>query len=574
MREGLALIRRKVALSVTGLGILAGLMASAQLPAGRQPLSEWMPAGALAYLESADFAAQLADWNQSEVRSEWLASVNHEQFLTTRLILKLGDVYTEFSEAAGFGPDLAALETVAGEETALALYDIGNLHFLYISRLPSARLAENVLTGIASSYQSQTAGGESYYVREAGERVSAFAIAGDHVLVSTREDLVVSALERMSGSGGPDGSVAGAEWYRAAFAELGPDALGPVPLRLVMDLPRVVETPYFRSYWIQKNPDHWRDFSAFLTQVTRGDDSVDEIRVFVRPEAIPVTSNPSAAAELGGFVPDEVGLYRLWDRASTEFAMDLLGGKFFGAGSAAAAGARSAPRADLSPIVGSVGDLRTRIDETPGPSLDGDLDLGPMEALVDSAGIEAILHLEASPPVDDGRVFVSSDTAVAFRAGSAWSIDEVETALTSAVASYQSVSEIGLGWEDVVSGAYTLSQMNGLLGLTVYVDGQTLWIARTPELLGTALATEDSREPGVTQPQSTFRARYSHRAELQPYLKGMRMLDLSEPSNYSSFFSENVGSLASVLDVIDSVQVTIDDDGRVQRHAVTYELSP
>ncbi len=70
-------------------GIVIGVWAAAQVSVARQPLSNWMPAGALLYLESSDFATQLRDWNRSEVKTKWLASKNHEQFLTTRLVLKL-----------------------------------------------------------------------------------------------------------------------------------------------------------------------------------------------------------------------------------------------------------------------------------------------------------------------------------------------------------------------------------------------------------------------------------------------------------------------------------------------------
>src|SRR5438552_1241339 len=93
------------------LAIAAGIWAAAQVSTAPPSLSKWMPRGALLYLESSDFAAQLRDWDRSVVQAKWLASKNHEQFLTTRLALKLQDVYQEFSAAAGFAPDSAALET-------------------------------------------------------------------------------------------------------------------------------------------------------------------------------------------------------------------------------------------------------------------------------------------------------------------------------------------------------------------------------------------------------------------------------------------------------------------------------
>ena len=51
------------------------------------------------------------------------------------------------------------------------------------------------------------------------------------------------------------------------------------------------------------------------------------------------------------------------------------------------------------------------------------------------------------------------------------------------------------------------------------------------------------------------------------------MLDLSDQQNYSAFFSDNIGSLGTTLDVIQSVSVRINDAGLVERQAVRYELS-
>lgn len=76
---------------------IAGVWAAAQVATAPQSLSKWMPGGAMFYLESSDFAAQLRDWDRSDVQTKWLAGKNHEQFMTTRLALKLQDVYKEFS---------------------------------------------------------------------------------------------------------------------------------------------------------------------------------------------------------------------------------------------------------------------------------------------------------------------------------------------------------------------------------------------------------------------------------------------------------------------------------------------
>src|SRR5206468_10212719 len=163
--------------------IFAAFWGLAQVPTPSRPLAQWMPSGAVFYLESSDFATQLGDWNRSGVKAKWLASKNYEEFMTTRLVLKLKEVYTEFSNAAGFEPDLNELETVAGSDSALAVYDLRRLDLIYISHLPAARLGQNVLTRVRSGYQTRTAAGQSYFTRVEGERTAAFAIVGEYVIV-------------------------------------------------------------------------------------------------------------------------------------------------------------------------------------------------------------------------------------------------------------------------------------------------------------------------------------------------------------------------------------------------------
>lgn len=545
---------------------IAGVWAAAQVATAPQSLSKWMPGGAMFYLESSDFAAQLQDWDRSDVQTKWLAGKNHEQFMTTRLALKLQDVYKEFSGAAGFAPDLTALETFAGTDSALAVYDIGRLDLLYVSRLPAAQLAQNALTGARSGYQTRSAGGQSYFVRQSGSKTAAFAIAGDYVVVSTREDLLTQALELIRGNTAAR-PVNDETWYQDAVRSMGNAANNRVALRLVMDLPTVIKTPYFRSYWIQRNTADLRGYSALLSQLTRRADAFQEDRVLVRSAEVSVNPHGPATVELQKFIPDNVGLSRLWDTSSADFAMNLIAEKFFAAGSVRFVERQNAPVVNLDASAGSEGDFQTRIDEAPKPSLAGTLTLEPMKRLVEAAGIEAVLHLESSLPLNDST-FVRTDAALALRASKQWNANEVQAALTSAAAPYQTVNAIGLQWRNVTSAGRTLLQWDGLVPLTIYVDGQTLWIGRTPDLLSSAL----NHPAPVTPKAAAYLARYNHRTELTPYLRIMRMLDLSDQANYSAFFSDNIGSLASTLDVIQSVSIRTEDTALVQRQVITYDL--
>ncbi len=129
-----------------GLGGVAVAAVLAQLAQPAPPkLSEFVPAGPVLYLEAKDFASVLSRWRASEVRQHWLASANYSAFAQSHLFMRLDEVYKDYAGTAGFAPDMSMLQSVAGAESSLALYDIGKLEFLYMTRLASAKAAETVL---------------------------------------------------------------------------------------------------------------------------------------------------------------------------------------------------------------------------------------------------------------------------------------------------------------------------------------------------------------------------------------------------------------------------------------------
>jgi hypothetical protein len=213
------------------------------------PLSRYVPAGSLLYLQAKDFSALLADWNTSPEKRQWLLSSNYEVFSRSRLFLRLQDAATEFENAAGLPPNMNFVAQVLGTESALALYDIGKLQFLYVTRRAPASSMQSSLWQSRSKFEARSAGNATFYVRrdEKSGREVAFAVNGDLLLLATREDLIANALQLMQGS--QDRTVETEPWWAGAVAGTGPEG----DLRMVLNLEKIVPSPYFRSYWIQQN---------------------------------------------------------------------------------------------------------------------------------------------------------------------------------------------------------------------------------------------------------------------------------------------------------------------------------
>ena len=107
----------------------------------------------------------LHDWNASPEKRAWLDSANYEVFSRSRLFGRLHQAWQEFTAAAGFAPGMTMVESVAGGHSAVALYDIGKLEFLYISTEPAAHAMESILWQSRAKYESREAAGSPFYVR-------------------------------------------------------------------------------------------------------------------------------------------------------------------------------------------------------------------------------------------------------------------------------------------------------------------------------------------------------------------------------------------------------------------------
>ncbi len=353
--------------------LLCFLSASlAMAPPGQAPappsssLAAFMPTGSLLLVESPDFAKLVHDWNNSQERQKWLESDNFQVFSRSRLFLRLQEAQRQFAVAAGAPPDMALLDSLAGGQSALAIYDVGNLEFLYISRLPSARAMQNVLWSSREKFEPRKAADVPYYVRTEPEknRLVAFAASGDYLLLATREDLMAGALGLLSGKSQP--RLPDETWYKSAVAAAGP--MGDV--RLVMNLPLLVKSPHFRSYWIERNVAELKPYSAEVADVHRSATEVREDRVLLKtnPPAgtEPLTAAHSALGELIGMVPAQQGLYLAWKDPTSDMVLNLVQQKVLMPRAGPGVASQIAPAVASTPgQAGSESDLETRIDVAP-----------------------------------------------------------------------------------------------------------------------------------------------------------------------------------------------------------------
>jgi hypothetical protein len=551
-------------------------------PSANTSLAKLMPAGSLLYLESPDFASLLHSWNDSPEKKAWLESDNYQVFSRSRLFLRLQEAQEEFAVAAGAPPDMALLDSVAGSESALALYDIGNLEFLYITHLPSSSAMNNALWRGKEKFEPRKVADVTYYVHTepTKNRLVAFATVNDYLLLATREDLMAGALSVISGK--PMHTLAEEPWFVNATAAAGQ----PGDLRLALNLASLVKSPHFRSYWIQKNVTSLRQYSAEVADVHRSSDEIREERVLIREQAGAAAAEPAAPdepamASLLRLVPDESGVYRAWASPSVERALELLEQKVLSPRVGRGVPSTYAPSVALTEgETGGEGDLETRIDVPPLTGTGGTFQPEALRKLLTDALLAGALQLESARSLHGG-VFAGTESAIVLQAATDWSGESARGALLSAVAGLWTTSGLGIKWVEQGTGETACSELDGLTPLAMAVRGRVLIVGSGS---GPVVAVLERLSVAPGKEDAVYAAGFRHAAEHADMVKMMRLIEapLAQPSGAEEqtggrepwFFSENLASLSQALERVESESIVVHDRGPLVSQRVTYRLSP
>ncbi len=564
-------MKRVLVFLLLGATCLGAGWAAYQAAAPEEPaLSGYCPSGALLYLQAKDFSALLADWNGSPQKQQWLQSGNYQVYSRSRLFLRLKNASDQFTAAAGLPPDMNLLTQAAGRQSALALYDIGKLQFLYITRLASASSMQSALWQTRATFETRSAGGVTFYLRRdpASEREVAFAVSGDYLLLATREDLLAGALQLLAGS--KDRTIEGEQWWSQAVAAAGPEG----DLRMVLNLEKLVPSPYFRSYWVQQNITDMKQYSAAVSDLFRSGKEYREERILLK-KAAPVGDaaageGAAAVADLLRLIPAEAGVYEVKAAPSAEASFTLLETKLLAPHLGPAVAEQLAPQVQLTGgETGSSADLETRIDQAPvlhAISADGG---APLKELLAKNPVRAILQVQATERDKDG-VFVRIHSAVALAGSAEWNEAAVHSALVDFVRPGLTAGPLGAAWQPKSD----YQELDGLWTFAAAVRGKYLLLSDDPALLNGLLANLNRVAGGKP---AVFVAGFNHAREQKNFVCLTALLDRQNAGESAGaehvpqFFSGNIASLSSTLSGVAAEKIVVRDAGEKVLQTVTYE---
>jgi hypothetical protein len=573
-------MKRALWFCVAGAVLAATIWLVAQVQTPSPGPSALMPKGALLYLEAKDFRSLLNDWNASQEKRAWLAGDNYAAFSRSRLFERLSQAQDEFSTTASVPADSNLLMQVAGDQSALALYDIGNLQFVYITRMDEARAEATPLWQVRDKFEQRQEGQDKFFVREdqQSNRAAAFAIHKGWLILGTRTDLVAGVLDRLDGQNAhslPDES-----WYADAVKQA---ARAPGDLRMILNLEKIVPSPYFRSYWVQRNITEMKQYRAALCDLERGDKEYRESRVLLRV--------PGSAAQASGDVAPLLALAP----ADAAFASAQAS-----PGADAVTGAlregvldprvqQVAGEATAAPAVqfenaGTASDLEQRIDVAPVLVNEAD-PYSELRQLLRSSDLTGLLQVYRTQSSPNG-MFVGIQRGIVVQSASAWKETAVEDALSATLRRGLTASQLGIGWSQVAVERGTAWKMDGSIPLLMAVRTNRLYVANSEAVLSAMLGRGNGPEASASE-GITYEADFVHDArERQAFANLAGRLDAAGHGSRSAgnadtdtgtdgqvpaFFSGNVGSLSQMWSRVARERVTEKDQGAFVSQTVVYE---
>jgi hypothetical protein len=534
-------------------------------------LPSLLPEGALLSIEARDFGSLLHDWNTSAEKRAWLASDNYADFSTSRLFTRLSQAQNEFSAAAGLPADANLLETVAGKQSCLALYDIGNLEFVYVTRLNQQRIESTPLWQTRGKFEQRSEAGSPFYVHTdaASSRTAAFAARDGWLILGTREDLVAGVLDRLAGASSHN--LANEGWFAEALKQA-PSERG--DLRMVLNLEKIVPSPYFRSYWVQRNITEMKQYASAVSDLYRTSQTYREERVLLRRAGLAAVFQGDVRS-LAALAPEDAAFYAAQASPAPDIVLDALRENLLESRpESAAASAENA---------GSAAQLDVRIDQAPDVVKQADA-YAPLRALLAARPLTASLEVFSTRASREG-VFVSLQTAMVLSAPQNWDENAVRVALVSALPSGLTAGKLGVRWQKRSSAIGEYLALDGAVPLYLAVSGRQLLLANDSLLLERILARRQKAAPADESGSVTYAALFRHTQEQGHFRRLMAQLDLAGHRGVSdrrgasvdgqtpAFFSGNVASFSRVFSKVESEQVEERDLGAKVTQTVTYQWS-
>jgi hypothetical protein len=312
-RSPFPLFRRSpLAIITLVLFISVGLFVYARTRSAKSAfsLAESFPRGALVYAQFENLPGLIKQWDQSNLKQQYLNSANYKQFQHGHLALKLIERWEEFNFALGFPLDTTAISGAADSGAAIAIYDIGRLDLVFMAPMSEEKVAATkFLTSKEQFEETELPDGTTYYRKEVEadrgrqKQVLVFAAVNAHFILATNEQLLLRAIANINRKSHKD-KLSDDPSFRALASVVKPHFM-----TVWVDQTKLNADYYFKHYWLMQNVDQLQSIRAGMFDLELQAGRWIERRDFLTTAKASRLSLPIAAAEIARLqaqVPEDV----------------------------------------------------------------------------------------------------------------------------------------------------------------------------------------------------------------------------------------------------------------------------
>jgi hypothetical protein len=227
--------------------IFVFLLLSFTLLAAENGISSFFPDDPLVYLQSGDMVSLIDSYQASNFGKNYLETAAFKDFGDSKLYLKLEEKVGNWERLTGFRFHINNVREFAGSESAVAVYNIGDIQVLFATKITYPQAAKSKLFKLKSSFETRKKDDIEYYIKQGSEGTETFAFGyvKNVLLIATDISLFEKALGLLKGK--TSASLANFEPFQKSALPMNGD------LVMFADMGKLVSDTYFRSYWIYRN---------------------------------------------------------------------------------------------------------------------------------------------------------------------------------------------------------------------------------------------------------------------------------------------------------------------------------
>ena len=277
------------------------------------PAEDFPRDSAVLYVQIADLPALIKLWNESQLKEKYLESENFKGFANNHLGRKLASRWQEFNDAAGFSIDLEVLSKLAGNQAAIALYDVGKLDFVFIAPVSDEIFAATRFAQNRDKFTEETLedGATIYRARVEADRGRQkqeliFTQLKGRFILATSEKRLVQTLDNINGKRAKN-RLTSEPLFKVLREKIQPHAATVWLNQLALN-----DDYYFKHYWLMSEVEDLKNMRAGIFDFEIQNEKLIERRKFLFDEATEIFPIENSDIEkMSAFLPPDLPFYRL-----------------------------------------------------------------------------------------------------------------------------------------------------------------------------------------------------------------------------------------------------------------------